>query len=205
MMNPPEPCSGSPPIYRRSSDPCAPAHAFADAVALSLFRANGNGQQAYGDPQQSGNGRRFASRFGPAPPRMQPAMGMGMGMGMGQGSGSFSGMLGGPSMPPRAAAPPPPPPPPPQPVGPRVAEEFMVPLKVPCHKLFVVFGPCSAVVLGVIFAARLCCWSFGRDGTLVVRRFPKRKRETGSTCCIPLPDIFRNFCVLRTAGKRCWW
>lgn len=58
-------------------------------------------------------------------------MGVGVGMGMGQGSGSFSGMMGGAPMPPRAPPPPPPPPPPPQPVGPRVAEELMVPLQVP--------------------------------------------------------------------------
>ncbi|CAM9641707.1 unnamed protein product, partial [Ectocarpus fasciculatus] len=95
---------------------------------------NGNGQLPYGGPQQGGDGRHFASRFGPALPQMQqmqPGMGMGMGMGMGHGTGSFSGMMGmgGPPMPPRAPPPPPPPPPPPQPVGPRVAEEFMVPLK----------------------------------------------------------------------------
>ncbi|CAM9318137.1 unnamed protein product, partial [Ectocarpus sp. 12 AP-2014] len=97
-------------------------------------RTTGNGQHQhpYGGPQQGGDGRHFASRFGPALPQIQQMPpGMGMGMGMGHGTGSFSGMMGmgGPPMPPRAPPPPPPPPPPPQPVGPRVAEEFMVPLK----------------------------------------------------------------------------
>lgn len=106
---------------------------------VDLCRTNGNGQHPYGGPQQSGDGRHFASRFGPALPQMQQMQpGMGMGMGMGHGTGSFSGMMGmgGPPMPPRAPPPPPPPPPPPQPVGPRVAEEFMVALKVPppCRK-----------------------------------------------------------------------
>ncbi|CAN0578118.1 unnamed protein product, partial [Ectocarpus sp. 12 AP-2014] len=78
-------------------------------------------QHPYGGPKQGGDGRHFASRFGPALPQMQQMPpGMGMGMGMGHGTGSFSGMMGmgGPPMPPRAPPPPPPPPPPPQPVGP---------------------------------------------------------------------------------------
>eukprot|EP00903_Cladosiphon_okamuranus_P016857 g15545.t1 len=92
----------------------------------SSSSTNGNGVHAVGDTHQShqsGNGRRFSNRFGPAPPQMQP---MAMGMGMGQGSGSFLGMMGG------ASRPPPPPPPPPQPAqqaGPRIREELMVPFK----------------------------------------------------------------------------
>lgn len=94
------------------------------------FRMNGGGQQPFGGPQQTGNGRRFASRFGPPPSQMPPSMGMGMGMGMR--SGGFQGMMTGPPMPPRAP-PPPPPPPPPLSTGPRVAEDFLVPSKVACR------------------------------------------------------------------------
>lgn len=99
---------------------------------------------------------------------------------MGHGTGSFSGMMGmgmgmgGPPMPPRAPPPPPPPPPPPMPVGPRVAEELMVPLKVPppCRTMCFVKRCCVLV--------RLCvfCRAFSASSSVAPRNSIKHETFT---------------------------